>query len=182
MPSRPGKIRNRVNPFAICGRLFLVLSLWHAPVPVLHAHMLEIGGASGNTALVDHLLSFHQESFLNRDAKDSGTTSDSGIFSEWHFHFVLPVCNGCQDHHHQEHPGSDSPVWKYAVNSVERDLHQFPLELLIHDLVPRFEEASLDNTLHSVDALACEIPLGFMQRAAFQTQLSLQELLSRRVC
>lgn len=60
-----------------CLRLALVLSVWQAPIPWVHAHSLEagVGAAPG---LARHLRDFH-----------SGTVATHAVSPGWHLHFGL---------------------------------------------------------------------------------------------
>ena len=73
---------------SVMGRLALIVSLWHAPLPILHAHGAD-AAESVPVALVDHLVEFHPDVTLNSDV-------DLG----WHWHLVLPPAS---------HPCEQSP-------------------------------------------------------------------------
>jgi hypothetical protein len=73
---------------SILGRLVLIVSLWHAPLPVLHAHDADIHDASSSAEFVDHLAEYHPEVALN-------SHFDFG----WHWHLVPPPVT---------HPGGES--------------------------------------------------------------------------
>ena len=67
---------------SVMGRLVLVASLWHAPLPMLHAHDADNHDASSAATLVDHLAEYHSDAALN-----------SHIDFGWHWHLVPPVPN-----------------------------------------------------------------------------------------
>ena len=73
---------------SVMGRLVLVASLWHAPLPMLHAHDADIHDASSAAKFVDHLAEYHSDVALN-----------SHIDFGWHWHLVPPPSN---------HPGDES--------------------------------------------------------------------------
>ena len=70
---------------SVIGRLLLVLSLWHAPMPMLHAHGTDLADLASAGKFVDHLTEYHPDSALN-----------SHIDFGWHWHLVPPVkhCQG----------------------------------------------------------------------------------------
>ncbi|MGE5191208.1 MAG: hypothetical protein ACM3U2_01820 [Deltaproteobacteria bacterium] len=80
-------------------RFVLMLSLWHAPIPWVHAHQIE-------GPQVEHLqlLSQHVAEFHARELSQGEETLD------WHVHLVLPWCLvhhfPCPDKE-QRDPGSD---------------------------------------------------------------------------
>ena len=64
-------------------RLFIVLSLWHGPVPWLHCHeseLLESASPASHLELRHHLATFH-----------AGAELDQAHEFGWHFHWILPV-------------------------------------------------------------------------------------------
>lgn len=85
--------RGRANAIrrglSVMGRLALIVSLWHAPLPIVHAHGVDVAD-SVPFALVDHLVEFHPDVALNSDV-------DLG----WHWHLVPPPagypCEKSQD-------------------------------------------------------------------------------------
>jgi hypothetical protein len=91
-------------------RVVLVLSLWHAPIPWVHAH--EIDGPD-----VDHLqvLSRHVAEFHSRELNQGEKTLD------WHMHLVLPWCLvhhlPCPDQQQGE-PNSDDYVGGARCSAV----------------------------------------------------------------
>ena len=66
----------------VMGRLALVDSLWHAPLPMLPAHDADIHDTSSAAMLVDHLAEDHSDAALN-----------SHIDFGWHWHLVPPSQN-----------------------------------------------------------------------------------------
>jgi hypothetical protein len=63
---------------AVLGRLGLMASLWHAPVPVIHLHGSDIDESPSPSAAVEHLTECH-----------SGMPVNSHVDFGWHVHFVL---------------------------------------------------------------------------------------------
>jgi len=70
---------------SVIGRILLALSLWHAPLPMLHAHGTDLIDQATATNFVDHLAAYHPEMTLN-----------SHVDFGWHWHLVPPVkhCQG----------------------------------------------------------------------------------------
>jgi hypothetical protein len=66
----------RLSPTHLVLRLVMAASLWHAPIPWLHAHEAHAGTDTGDLALKQHLHRFHR--------------SVEGSPPGWHFHFALP--------------------------------------------------------------------------------------------
>lgn len=62
----------------VLGRLCLIASLWHAPVPMMHSHGSDIDESQAATATVEHLTEYH-----------AGVPVDSHVEFGWHVHFVL---------------------------------------------------------------------------------------------
>jgi len=71
------------------GRCLLIVSLWQAPLPMVHAHGADIADSTDATAFVEHLAEFHTNVELN-----------SHVDFGWHWHLVPPM---------EDHPGSDCP-------------------------------------------------------------------------
>jgi hypothetical protein len=65
---------------SVLGRLCLMASLWHAPVPMIHSHGSDIDESPGASAAVEHLSEHHVGIPVNSHA-------DFG----WHVHFVMPA-------------------------------------------------------------------------------------------
>lgn len=65
---------------SVIGRLLLALSLWHAPLPMLHAHGTDLVDQASAMTFVDHLVEYHPDTALN-----------SHIDFGWHWHLVPPV-------------------------------------------------------------------------------------------
>ena len=63
---------------SVLGRLCLMASLWHAPVPLIHSHDSDIGEMSSASAAVEHLTEYHVSVAVN-----------SHVDFGWHVHFVL---------------------------------------------------------------------------------------------
>jgi hypothetical protein len=99
-------------------RVVLALSLWHAPIPWVHAH--EIDGPD-----VDHLqvLSRHVAEFHSRELNQGEKKLD------WHMHLVLPWCLmhhlPCPDQE-QRKPVSDDYVggakWSVVGSNASKTL------------------------------------------------------------
>lgn len=64
----------------------MVAAAWRGPVPVLHAHSLDIGTIAASPQLREHAGKYHAEE-LDRGQK------------AWHWHFVMPSQPG---HDHEE--------------------------------------------------------------------------------
>ena len=77
-------IRQRLS---VLGRLAMIVSLWHAPLPMLHAHDADVHDSTSAIAFVDHLAEFHPDVAVN-----------SHIDFGWHWHLVPPPVN---------HPGDE---------------------------------------------------------------------------
>jgi hypothetical protein len=94
MPATAEMIRWMLRPDAFRAnwllRVLLVLSLWHAPIPWVHAHDLDGPDVARLQMLSQHIAAFHTREI------DLGQQR-----LEWHVHFVLPWC---MIHHH---PGPD---------------------------------------------------------------------------
>ncbi|MBS0202880.1 MAG: hypothetical protein JSS49_08285 [Planctomycetes bacterium] len=73
---------------SLLGRLALIVSLWHAPLPMLHAHGTDIDDLATVETFVDHLVDYHPDVAIN-----------SHVDFGWHWHLVLPPVS---------HPGEDS--------------------------------------------------------------------------
>ncbi len=63
---------------SVLGRLCLILSLWHAPLPMIHAHGSDIEGPFSPSAAVEHLNQHHLDVAVN-----------SHVEFGWHVHLVL---------------------------------------------------------------------------------------------
>ena len=70
--------RARARGLAVWGRLCLIVSLWQAPVPLIHSHGSDIDEALSPSAAVAHLNEQH-----------SGVRVNSHVDFGWHVHFVL---------------------------------------------------------------------------------------------
>lgn len=62
-------------------RTLLVMSLWHAPIPWIHAHDLDGPQVAQRAPLSQHIAEFH--------ARDVALPQER---LEWHVHLVLPWC------------------------------------------------------------------------------------------
>lgn len=62
-------------------RLLLVLSLWHAPIPWIHAHDVQGPDVDSRTLLSEHVAEFHA-----RELAEGRQRLD------WHAHLILPWC------------------------------------------------------------------------------------------
>jgi len=162
---------------AIVARLLLVVSMWHAPIPILHAHTLSLSETAGNHQLADHLVAFHRD--------DRGSTLDRDReYSDLHWHFIIPDFDGCcsktgQGSHHHE---SASPVWKFATNSTP---HASITASTLSEL-NLIASGNIDwNAVPLPHAPSFEVErghTGYLHSFASQGKISLQELLSRRLC
>jgi hypothetical protein len=80
-------------------RVVLVLSLWHAPIPWVHAHDLDGPEVAKRAMLSQHIAEFHSH--------EVGLGAEH---LEWHVHLVLPWCLvhhlPCPDSHDRD-PGAD---------------------------------------------------------------------------
>lgn len=157
-------------------RLSLVLSLWHAPLPVLHAHTLSFADLNGNPLLADHLVRYHCS---EGDHLHSTDVSDT----DWHWHFVIPNCDGCCSDSDDHHPlkSTLSVVWKMVADSTESHTSITSLlQLDLNHLASMAWSAGLpiESSIPRVHrGLACEsISLDS------DGEISLLELLSRRLC
>lgn len=72
---------------SLTGRLALIVSLWHAPLPVLHAHGADVVDSTLASRFVEHLVEYHAAVPMN-----------SHIDFGWHWHLVPPPVS---------HPGDD---------------------------------------------------------------------------
>src|SRR5579871_4630370 len=96
---RNKRLSNRATrALAVIGRALLIVSLWNAPLPVIHAHGADISESADATEFAAHLAEYHADVTLN-----------SHIDFGWHWHLVLPHdCqpgDNCPDgHHHQSCP------------------------------------------------------------------------------
>ena len=70
---------------SVVGRMCLIVSLWHAPVPMIHSHGSDIDESPIAAAAVEHLTEYHASVPVN-----------SHVDFGWHVHLVLltdPVAN-----------------------------------------------------------------------------------------
>src|SRR5438309_1651419 len=103
MPAQPFIPRRFSRPArGLCGRVLraaIVLSLWHAPIPWVHAHDLDGPRVEGRQLLSEHVAEFH-----GRELSQGQKRLD------WHMHLVLPWCIvhhlPCPDSDHRQ-PASD---------------------------------------------------------------------------
>lgn len=162
---------------AVAARLLLILSMWHAPLPILHAHTLSLSETAGNDRLADHLLTFHQDVH--------GSTPDRDReYRDWHWHFIIPDNDGCcsktgQGNHQHD---NSTPVWKFATSSSS---HASVSASSLSEL-NLIASADLDwNAVPLPSALPFRVDrghTGYLHSFASQGKISLQELLSRRLC
>lgn len=160
---------------AVISRLCLTLSLWHAPLPILHAHSFAAERVERDEWLSHHVASFHPEKTHQDDE------------SAWHLHLMLysDVCPCGEGHSHQQKcpDGHECPQWKMAVQSssvAEVNLgHSWTF-------APPFlwEEMSQG---WGIEGIASEFGGrtrggSFSHVCAVQGSLSLHELLAHRVC
>lgn len=76
------KRRRRPKMLSLFGRLALIVSLWHAPFPMLHAHDADVVHASSASVFMHHMSDFHPDVAVN-------SHEDFG----WHWHLVPPPSN-----------------------------------------------------------------------------------------
>ena len=87
MHGRP-RVKQIQRRLSLLGRLALIVSLWHAPLPMLHVHGADVEDPATVEAFVDHLVDYHPDVAVN-----------SHIDFGWHWHLVPPPVS---------HPGDDS--------------------------------------------------------------------------
>jgi hypothetical protein len=73
---------------SLLGRLALIVSLWNAPLPIMHAHGADSDSLRSPGALASHLVDYHPDILMN-----------SHVDLGWHWHLVPPPVN---------HPGDES--------------------------------------------------------------------------
>jgi hypothetical protein len=79
---------------SVIGRLALIVSIWHAPLPMLHAHDADVHDPVAAETFVHHLAEYHPEVPLN-------SHFDFG----WHWHLVPPpATHPSDDSHHGDCP------------------------------------------------------------------------------
>ncbi len=109
-------------------RLFIVLSLWHAPIPWIHAHDIEGPEVDRLPLLARHVNEFHVREVTHGQRH-----------LDWHLHLVLPWSlvhdTSCPDDDHPQ-PGSDEYCSgpQLAVAGVTQD--QGPAEPRARALLP----------------------------------------------
>jgi hypothetical protein len=102
--------RPAIGPKGGVLRVVLVLSLWHAPIPWVHAHEIEGPQVERLRLLAEHVTAFHARE-LSQGARRL----------DWHVHLMLPWCF---DHHfpcpdqEQREPGSDDYFGGPALNAM----------------------------------------------------------------
>src|SRR5262245_48904412 len=68
------------QPVSVGVRLWLVLSLWHAPIPWFHSH--EISDSAEHAGFLSrHVHEFHADEMAQGEAHPG-----------WHWHLILPWC------------------------------------------------------------------------------------------
>jgi len=82
MHSRQRHSQFRPSWLPVLGRLALIVSLWHAPLPMLHAHDADLHNTTSVEVFVHHLTDYHPDVALN-----------SQIDFGWHWHLVPPPVN-----------------------------------------------------------------------------------------
>lgn len=160
---------------AVFSRLCLTLSLWHAPLPIWHAHSLAADRVERDEWLSQHVASFHHEESHHEDE------------STWHLHLMLLSdvcpCGEGDTHRHERPDGHEQPQWKMAVaSSSVAELNPYQSWILI-------APASCVGSSHgrSFEGIASEFGGrlhggSFSHACAVQGSLSLHELLAHRVC
>jgi hypothetical protein len=73
---------------SLMGRLALIVSVWNAPLPMLHAHGTDLDDSPSATEFADHLAEYHPDAPIN-------SHFDFG----WHWHLVPLKVN---------HPGDEN--------------------------------------------------------------------------
>ncbi len=129
-------------------RVMIVLSLWHAPIPWVHAHDLEGPAVDRLGMLSQHVAEFHARE-----------VSLGAQRLEWHTHLILPWCLvhhfPCPDSDERE-PGADDffggvKVTAAGMNSGEAigapTARAFLADDLVSDLAARLPHAASASQL-----------------------------------
>ncbi len=80
MSGQRPSLKSIARRLSVMGRLCLMASLWHAPVPLIHSHGSDIDESPSPSAAVEHLTECH-----------SGVPVNSHVDFGWHVHFVLLI-------------------------------------------------------------------------------------------
>jgi hypothetical protein len=172
------RVRTLFTAMSGCAlRVLLAMSLWHAPIPWLHAHEV-----SGKRVAANELLERHVEEFHH------GLEQAGVAWLSWHVHFVLPW-----DIQHNER-GAPEPLdqrcqefvagMKYGVScELGKSAPRPPADwapaafaqVLARDLPPRGAPFSERRTA------AAEAELGSFF-ASFADSVSIGNLIDRHVC
>ena len=87
----------KYRPLALVGRALLIVSLWNAPLPMVHAHGADVDDSADAAGFAEHLAKYHGDVTLN-----------SHVDFGWHWHLVLPRDSNpdddCPDGRHQNCP------------------------------------------------------------------------------
>lgn len=106
MPPPP----NRSRPaewLPLFGRLAMIVSLWNAPMPLLHAHDADVHDPAQAGDVINHLEHYHPN-----------VSPNSHIDFGWHWHLVFPPVS------HSDENGSDDSGCPFAP----RDLQETQLQ------------------------------------------------------
>jgi hypothetical protein len=158
-------------------RVVLALSLWHAPIPWVHAHEIDGPDVDHSLVLSRHVAEFHSRE-LSRGEKRL----------DWHMHLVLPWCLvhhlPCPDQQ-QPRPVSDDYVggakWSAAGPSASK--------ILIEPATRAFrgEDLATDDGLWAASAAGVNTALSAIARGQqfFETYgrtHSVRDLVGVRLC
>lgn len=92
------------------GRLALIVSLWNAPIPLLHAHGADVNVADVSETFVDHLAAYHHDEL------------NSHVDFGWHWHLVPKPAK----HPTDKSKGSDCPFCPQDTADFEQQITQGP--------------------------------------------------------
>ncbi len=142
--------RSASGPISRVFRAVFALSLWHAPIPWVHAHEIE-----GPQVERLQLLSRHVAEFHTRELSQGARRLD------WHVHLVLPWCFDhhfpCPDQERRE-PGSDDYFGGTALNTVAatsaKTIGQPTARAFLAAHPPSDQPAALRDTMDARTALA----------------------------
>lgn len=145
---------------SVMGRLALIVSVWNAPLPMLHAHGTDVDDATPS-AFSDHMSVYHPDAVIN-------SHFDFG----WHWHLVPPPSNhpgktGSSDGHCPYCPmdGHDTLV---QTSPAIASAWAWSIAGSWCDVVP--PESSADASSHIstryLDTYLGSVPLGTLLRVA----------------
>lgn len=107
---RNSPTQRRGGWLSLMGRLALIVSLWNAPIPVLHAHGADVTSADASETFVDHLATYHHD--------DVNSHVDFG----WHWHLVPKPAK-----HPTGTKGHDCPFCPHDTADFELQVSQGPV-------------------------------------------------------